>query len=79
MHIRAKVYKIAKNTFEKYILHIKVNIYILVFITDACLLHARIFLLLVLLGFGLYLNCKLLWTEHICCREEQFVCFYLIS
>jgi len=78
MHIRAKVYKIAKNTFEKYILHIEVHIYILVLITDECLLHVRIFVLFILLGVSLYLNCKLIWTEHFCHREEQFVCFSLI-
>ena len=48
MHIRAKVYKIAKNTFEKYILHIEVHIYVLVLITDGvsatckdiCIVHS---------------------------------------
>jgi hypothetical protein len=55
MHIRARVYKTAKNTFEKYILHIEIHIYILVLIADECLLCARI---VVLLGFSLYLNCK---------------------
>ena len=78
MHIRAKVYKIAKNTFEKYILHIAVHVYILVLITDECLLHARTFVLFILLGFSLYLNCNLLWTEHFCHREKQFICFSLI-
>jgi hypothetical protein len=72
MHIRTKVYKIAKNTFEKYI---ELHIYTLVLITDECLLHVKIFVLFILLGFSLYLNCKLLRTGYFCHREEHFLCF----
>ena len=43
MHIRAKVYKIAKNTFQKYILHIEVHIYILVLITDECYMQEYLY------------------------------------
>jgi hypothetical protein len=74
MDVRAKVYKIAKNTFEKYILHIEVHIYTFVLITDECLPHARIFVLFILLGFSLYLNLKLMWIDHFYYREEHFVC-----
>ena len=57
MHMRAKIYKIAKNTYEKHILHTEIHIYILVLIMDECPLHARIFVLYFLLGVSLYLNC----------------------
>jgi len=70
--------KLQRTHLKKYILHIEVDIDILVLITDVCLLHARIFVFFILLGFSLYLNCKLLWTGHFCHREEQFVCFSLI-
>jgi hypothetical protein len=72
--IMANVYRIAKNTFEKYILHTEVHIYILVLITDECLLHARIFVLFILLSVSLYLNLKLLWIEHFFYREQHWAC-----
>lgn len=42
-----------------------------------CVLHARIVVLFIFLGFSLYLNCKQLCTEHFCHREEHFICVFI--